>query len=80
MFLKQSKSGHRIEVLTLNDLFNPRHVELVGRYHHGDEVEGPEKFKKSDLLFLSGEALPRCWTDPRYRDELLERQPLDRVP
>ena len=32
-----------------------------------------EKFNKADLVFLSGEELPRCWTDPHYRDSELTR-------
>jgi hypothetical protein len=68
MFLKERNSGHMVEVLTLQDLFNPLHNTLVGRYHYGEEAQDPEKFGKSGLIFLSGEALPRCWTDAHYRD------------
>ncbi len=69
MYLKQKSSGHMVEVLSLNDLFNLYREQIVGRYHFGEEVQEPEMFPKSDLLFLSGEALPRCWVDPHYRDE-----------
>ena len=68
MFLKERTSGHMVEVLGLRDLFNLYHDEIIGRYQHGEEVGDPEKFKKSELVFLSGEELPRCWTDPEYRD------------
>ena len=61
------------EVLSLNDLFNLYKDEVVGRYHYGEEVQDPEKFKKSDLVFLSGEKLPRCRTDPHYRDNELKK-------
>jgi len=30
-------------------------------------------YMKSSLIFLSGEELPRCWTDPHYRDDELTR-------
>jgi hypothetical protein len=36
-------------------------------------MQDPEKFKKTDLCFLSGEALPRCWVDAHYRDEEMQR-------
>ena len=61
------------EHLNLNDLFNPNHTELVGRYNIGEELQDPEKFSKGDLEFLSGEPLPRCWIDVHYRDSELRR-------
>jgi hypothetical protein len=73
MFLKESASGKLVEVLSLNDLFNPIHDGLVGRYNAGEELQDPEKFAKAGLVFLSGEALPRCWTDVHYRDNELRR-------
>ena len=69
MFLKRKDSGKLVEVLSLKDLFNPLHATLVGRYHAGEELQDPEKFEKDTLIFPSGEALPRCWTDVHYRDE-----------
>jgi hypothetical protein len=69
MFLKQKSSGHLVEVLSLNDLFNPKHANLVGRLHYGEEMQDPEKFAKADLAFPSGEELPRCWLDVHYRDQ-----------
>jgi hypothetical protein len=46
---------------------------LIGRYQHGEEMQDPEKFNKSDLSFLSGESLPRCWVDAHYREGELAR-------
>jgi len=62
-----------VEVLTLDDLVDLFKDEVMGRYQYGEEVQEPEKFRKSDLVFLSGEPLPRCWTDPHYRDNELTR-------
>jgi len=73
MFLKESATGKLVEVLSLNDLFNPIHSNLVGRYNAGEELQDPEKFGKSGLVFLSGEPLPRCWIDVHYRDDELRR-------
>ena len=73
MLLKQKSSGHMVEVLSMVDLINLNRSEIVGRYQEGEEQQDPEKFNKSDLVFLSGEALPRCWTDPHYRDAELTR-------
>ncbi len=73
MFLNERTTGHMVEVLSLGDLFDLIKDEVVGRYQYGEEVQDPEKFRKSDLVFLSGEPLPRCWTDPHYRDDELIR-------
>ena len=68
MFLKHAQNGKLVEVLSLMDLFNPNHNQLVGRYHAGEELQEPERFPKAGLIFPSGEGLPRCWLDVHYRD------------
>ena len=68
MYLKHEANGKLVEVLSLTDLFNPNHAALVGRFHAGEELQDPEKFAKADLIFPSGEKLPRCWIDVHYRD------------
>lgn len=73
MFLNHKSDGKMVEVLSLSDLFNPNHHEVVGRFHAGEELQDPEKFSKTDLEFLSGEALPKCWLDVHYRDNELHR-------
>jgi len=73
MLLKQVSSGHMLEVSNLVDLINPNCDEAVGCYQEGEEVQDPKAIKKSDLIFLSGEQLPHCWTDPHYRDDELAR-------
>ncbi|MGB5277498.1 MAG: acetyltransferase [Gammaproteobacteria bacterium] len=73
MFLKKKNDGHLVEVLSLKDLFDPFNSEIVGRLHFGEELQDPEKFSKENLQFLSGEALPACWTDSHYRDDEIKR-------
>jgi hypothetical protein len=73
MLLKQASSSHMVEVASLVDLMNLNCDEVVGQYQEGEEVQDPKKFRKNDLIFLSGEALPHCWTDPHYRDSELKR-------
>lgn len=67
MFLMQKNSERLVEVLSLNDLFNPNHSEIVGRFHAGEEMQDAEKFDKTQMQFPSGEALPQCWLDSEYR-------------
>ena len=74
MLLKEKSSGHMVDVLSLMDLINLNRDVIVGRYQEGEDVQEPMKFSKENLVFLSGEALPRCWTDPHYRDDELQRK------
>jgi hypothetical protein len=73
MFLKHSTKDDLVEILSLNDLFDPFSKTVVGRYQHGEEMQDPEKFAKSELQFPSGEPLPRCWLDAHYRDSAVSR-------
>jgi hypothetical protein len=73
MLLKERDTGHMTEVLSIVDLINLNCDEVIGRYQEGEDVQDPMKFKKSNLVFLSGENLPRCWTDPHYRDDEIRR-------
>lgn len=65
MFLKQRKEGHLVEVSDVQELINPLHRDVMARLHYGEEMQDPEKFNKADLVFPSGESLPRCWMESR---------------
>lgn len=67
MYLAERQTGHLVEVTDLKALFNPNSTDVRGRVHYGEEAQEPEPFRKSELLFPSGEPLPRCWVDPDYR-------------
>ena len=73
MLLKQRSNSHLVEVENVHELFNVFHDEIVCRDQVGEEAQEPEMFKKSELIFLSNEELPRCWTDRHYRDESLSQ-------
>jgi hypothetical protein len=68
MYLKHKPTGDMVEVLDLEALFDPFRKELKGRFHSGEEMQDPAGFAKGDLVFPSGEALPRCWVDGHYRE------------
>jgi len=36
----------------------------------GEEIQDPERIKKAELVFPSGEELPKCWIDIHYRDKV----------
>jgi hypothetical protein len=73
MLLKQKSNGHMVEVENFIDLINLNIEQVIGRYQEGEEVQDPNKISKQDLMFLSGEELPRCWLDPHYRDNEIVR-------
>lgn len=69
MFLKEKSTGNTVEVLYLSELFSLYDDTLQGRYRIGEEISSTESFDKSDLIFTSGEELPRCWRDQNYREQ-----------
>lgn len=73
MFLKEKSSGHLVEVLKPQELFDPVRSQFNGRYNVGEEMPEAQVFNKGDVCFPSGEALPRCWVDVHYRDRELKR-------
>ncbi len=73
MLLKEKSSNHMVEIANLINLIDVNCDDVIGRYQEGEEAQDPETYSKSSLVFLSGEELPRCWTDPHYRDNELAR-------
>ncbi|WP_411868004.1 acetyltransferase [Vulcanococcus limneticus] len=67
MFLKTRADGSLLEVLSLKQLADPFAAQVDGRLHAGEELQEQEAFAKADLVFPSGEDLPRCWVDPAYQ-------------
>lgn len=68
MFLKikHDDDSSLIEVLDLKQLFDPFKSSVEARLHGGDELQEPQLYIKSELLFPSGELLPECWINPHY--------------
>jgi len=67
MFLKNRKNGDMVDIDKIQDLTNLYHDKVLGSYQVGEEVQDPQELTKNELVFLSGEDLPRCWTVPDYR-------------
>ncbi|SCZ61301.1 acetyltransferase [Thiohalomonas denitrificans] len=68
MYLKNKANGDLVEILDISSMIDPLRSRVAGRYHSGEELQDPATFDKTDLIFPSGENLPRCWVDPHYRD------------
>jgi len=74
MYLMHKPSGDLVELLNLDMLFDPFQKNVPGRFHAGEELQEPADFAKVDLVFPSGEYLPRCWVDPTYKSRLSAAQ------
>ncbi len=68
MFLKikHDDDSSLIEVLDLKQLFDPFTPSVEARLHGGEELQEPQLYIKTELLFPSGESLPECWINPHY--------------
>lgn len=69
MFLKTRADGSLLEVMSLQQLADPFAAQVEGRLHAGEELQEPESYAKGELVFPSGEDLPRCWVDPAYKQD-----------
>lgn len=67
MFLQDKKSGSLVEIIEIEELFNPVSDTVRGRLQTGEEEQQPESINKKNLSFPSGEDLPVCWLDSDYR-------------
>lgn len=70
MYLRHTGSGDLVEVADVSALFDPCLGEIHGRIHAGEELQDLVTFAKAELVFPSGEGLPRCWMDRAYRANL----------
>ena len=67
MFLQLKDSGDLVKILDIEELLDPNNDVIHGRGQVGEEEQEPDAFKKGNLVFPSGEELPRCWLDANYR-------------
>ena len=68
MLLQEKKTGDLVAVMDVQSLINPGENEITIRVQAGEEEQDPESKQKTDLIFPSGEDLPRCWLDAHYRN------------
>lgn len=68
MLLQLKDSGSIVEVADIQQLINPMSDVIKGQDQLGQEEQDPVNYKKENLIFPSGESLPRCWLDANYRN------------
>ena len=67
MLLQEKESGDLIGILDVDALISPTKQEVPGKNQAGQEEQEKATFAKSNLVFPSGEDLPRCWTEENYQ-------------
>lgn len=67
MLLHNKQNGTLVEILDVQALINPAQSSIPGRIQDGQEEQAAEEFPKQDLVFPSGESLPKCWVDADYQ-------------
>ena len=67
MLLKSKATEDLIEITDPDELVNPVQASVKGRNQAGQEEQNTESYQKTDLIFPSGEPLPRCWVDADYK-------------
>ncbi|HYW20227.1 MAG TPA: acetyltransferase [Nodularia sp. (in: cyanobacteria)] len=78
MFLQIKDSGDMIKVLDFQELIDPNNNIIHAQDQLGQEEQEPDTYKKQNLVFPSGESLPRCWVDANYRDPEVSSSPQQR--
>ena len=69
MLLKIKKDDVLVEITEVIELINPMREEVMAQIQQGEEEQPSESFKKSGLVFPSGENLPQCWLDSDYKSK-----------
>lgn len=67
MFLQLKNSDDIIKVLDFQELIDPNTNIIHAQDQLGEEEQEPDTYQKQNLVFPSGESLPRCWVDANYR-------------
>jgi hypothetical protein len=67
MFLQVKDSGDLVKIIDIQELLDPNSDIVHGQDQEGQEEQEPDTFPKESLVFPSGEKLPRCWLDAKYR-------------
>ncbi|UBF26320.1 acetyltransferase [Kovacikia minuta CCNUW1] len=56
-----------MEILDTKALIDPLENKIPIQVQAGQEEQDPESIPKQNLIFPSGESLPRCWLDADYQ-------------
>lgn len=68
MLLQTKDTGELVKIVDVQQLIDPNNDVVQGKDQEGQEEQDAESFKKDNLVFPSGETLPRCWLDANYKN------------
>ncbi|MBW4562682.1 MAG: acetyltransferase [Mojavia pulchra JT2-VF2] len=68
MLLQLKDSDDLVKIIDVQELIDPNIDVVHGKEQEGQEEQESDTFKKENLVFPSGEKLPRCWLDANYRN------------
>ncbi len=68
MLLQVKDTGELVKIINVQELIDPNNEVVNAKDQEGQEEQQPESYKKENLVFPSGETLPRCWIDANYRN------------
>jgi hypothetical protein len=67
MFLQIKNSRDLVKIVDFQELIDPNSKIVHAKDQEGEEEQETDIYIKEDLVFPSGEKLPRCWLDANYR-------------
>ena len=68
MLLQIKDSSELVKLTDIQELIDPNLDTVQGQKQQGQEEQAVDAFKKENLVFPSGESLPRCWLDVNYKN------------
>ncbi|MBC5794553.1 MAG: acetyltransferase [Sphaerospermopsis sp.] len=67
MFLQIKNSRDLVKIVDFQELIDPNSEIVHAKDQEGQEEQETDTYQKEDLVFPSGENLPRCWLDANYQ-------------
>ncbi|MBU7586502.1 MAG: acetyltransferase [Nostoc sp. TH1S01] len=68
MLLQVKNTSDLVKITDVQELIDPNVNVVHGQDQEGQEEQDIDTFAKENLVFPSGESLPRCWLDANYRE------------
>lgn len=68
MLLQLKENGELVKIVDVQELINPNTDTVQAKEQEGQEEQQADSYKKENLVFPSGESLPRCWLDANYKN------------
>ncbi|GBE95403.1 acetyltransferase [Nostoc cycadae] len=68
MLLQIKDTSDLVKITDIQELIDPNVNIVHGKDQTGQEEQDNDSFSKENLVFPSGESLPRCWLDANYRE------------